>query len=217
MSKRRGEDSRAVANSRYSGIVVNAACAALFLYTKGHGSIFRDSQRLVLVLFLTSAALWGLIEFVTVLLDVSRSSMSCQIGIIFSTVFDQLARFSIEQFLLWALNTGESPSIWQMIPQFVVLGRFAAGAVFTGFTRPQTDTFCVATSSEFPIAVVVIVLDVVIMLLLASKAYSSAKEMTISDSELARRVSVKLILVGLAVWTAVCSPEFLVRGVLTSL
>jgi len=129
--------------------------------------------------------------------------MSCQIGVIFATVFDQLARFSIEQFLLWALNTGEQPSIWQMIPQFVVLGRFIAGAIFTGFTRPQTDTFCVATSPEFPIAVVVIVLDVVIMLLLASKAYASTKEMTISDSELARRVSVKLILVGLAVWTAV--------------
>ncbi|KAK1831097.1 hypothetical protein QBC39DRAFT_408782 [Podospora conica] len=184
------------------GIVVNAACAALFLYTKGHGSIFRDSQRLVLICFLLSSALWAQIGFVNVLLDISRSSMSCQIGIIFASVFDQLARFSIEQFLLWALNTGGPPSIWQMIPQFVVLGRFVAGAVFTGFTRPQTDTFCVATSSEFPIAVVVIVLDVVIMLLLASKAYSSAKEMTISDSELARRVSVKLILVGLAVWTA---------------
>ncbi|KAK5663098.1 hypothetical protein OQA88_6514 [Cercophora sp. LCS_1] len=112
------------------GIVVNAAAAALFLYTKGHGSaIFRDSQRLVLVLFLFSAALWAQIDFITILLDVT------------ATVFDQLARFSIEQYLVWAMNNGSKPTVYQMIPQFIVLGRFVAGAVFTGFTRPQTDTF----------------------------------------------------------------------------
>ncbi|KAK5661961.1 hypothetical protein OQA88_10072 [Cercophora sp. LCS_1] len=187
------------------GIVVNAAAAALFLYTKGHGSaIFRDSQRLVLVLFLFSAALWAQIDFITVLLDVTRSSMSCQVGIIFATVFDQLARFSIEQYLVWAMNNGSKPTVYQMIPQFIVLGRFVAGAVFTGFTRPQTDTFCVATSSTFPVAVVVIVLDVVILLALTIKAFSKVPELDPrdKDADLARRVSVKLILLGVAIWTA---------------
>jgi len=127
--------------------------------------------------------------------------MSCQVGIIFATVFDQLARFSVEQYLVWAMNNGVKPTVWQMVPQFVVLGRFVAGAVFSGFTRPQTDTFCVATSPTFPIAVVVIVLDVLTLLLLTARAFSSAGE--IKDSELARRVSIKLVLLGFAIWTAV--------------
>ncbi|KAK0617401.1 hypothetical protein B0T14DRAFT_268795 [Immersiella caudata] len=190
------------------GFVVNAAAAALFLYTKGHGSaIFRDSQRLVLILFLLSAALWAQIDFVTILLNVTRSSMSCQVGIIFATVFDQLARFSIEQYLVWAMNHGQKPTVWQMVPQFVVLGRFVAGAVFAGFTRPQTDTFCVATSSTFPVAVVVIVLDVVTLLLLTARAFSSAKE--VKQDELARRVSHKLVLLGFAIWTASSVPLLL--------
>jgi hypothetical protein len=185
-----------------SGFVVNAAAAALFLYTKSHGSaIFRDSQRLVLILFLLSAALWAQTDFVAILLNVTRSSMSCQIGIIFATVFDQLARFSIEQYLVWAMNHGRKPTVWQMVPQFVVLARFVAGAVFAGFTRPQTDSFCVATSSTFPVAVVVIVLDVVTLLLLTARAFSSAKE--VKQDELVRRVSHKLVLLGFAIWTAV--------------
>ena len=194
-----------VTNGFFSGIVFNAASAALFLYTKGHGSsIFRDSKRLVLVLFLLSAALWAQIDFVTVLLDVSRSSMSCQVGVAFATVFDQLARFSIEQYLVWAMNHGK-PTVVQMIPQFLVLGRFIAGAVFAGFTRPQTDTFCVAASSAFPVAVVVIILDVVILLALTVKAFSSLPDTGIlnKESDLAKRVSHKLILAGAAIWTAV--------------
>jgi len=127
--------------------------------------------------------------------------MSCQVGIIFATVFDQLARFSIEQYLVWAMNHGTKPTVWQMVPQFVVLGRFIAGAVFAGFSRPQTDTFCVATSSMFPVAVVVIVLDVVTLLLLTARAFSSVNE--VKESELAKRVSYKLVLLGFAIWTAV--------------
>ena len=189
---------------RCSGIVVNAAAAALFLYTKGHGSaIYRDSQRLVLVLFLFSAALWAQIDFIAILLDVSRSSMPCQIGIIFATVFDQLGRFSIEQYLVWAMNDGTKPTVLQMIPQFLILGRFAAGAVFAGFARPQTDTFCAATSSVFPVAVTVIILDVVIILLLTFRAFSSAKDQALRSTELSRRVSIKLVLLGHVIWTAV--------------
>ena len=93
--------------------------------------------------------------------------MPCQVATIFATVFDQLARFSIEQYLLWAMNTGAKVSAGQLIPQLFILGRLVAGGVFAGFTRAQTDTFCVATSSILPIAIVVIAMDVVILLLLA--------------------------------------------------
>ncbi|KAK3682535.1 hypothetical protein B0T22DRAFT_287224 [Podospora appendiculata] len=191
------------------GIVVNAASAALFLYTKGHGSsIFRDGPRLVLVLFLISAALWAQIDFIAVLLDVATSPMPCQIGVIFATIFDQLGRFSIEQYILWDMNgmsgNNAKVSAWQMIPQLLILGRFVAGAVFSGFTRPQTDTFCVAKSSALPVSIMVIALDAVILLLLTAKALSTGliANMKHKGSSAARSKSLVLVMLGLAIWTA---------------
>jgi hypothetical protein len=146
--------------------------------------------------------------------------MPCQVGIIFATVFDQLGRFWIEQYLVWAMNDGSKPTVMHMIPQFLVLGRFVAGAVFAGFTRPQTDTFCVATSSAFPVAVVVIVLDVVILLALTARAFSSLPDTGVlnKDSELARRLSLKLILLGVVIWTAVGHlPTGIINSILTAL
>ncbi|KAK3381547.1 hypothetical protein B0H63DRAFT_416347 [Podospora didyma] len=187
------------------GIVVNAASAALFLCIKGHGtSIFRDSPRLVLILFLLSSALWAQVDFITVLLDISKSSMPCQVGVIFSTIFDQLGRFSIEQYLIWAMNDGTKISPMQMIPQLLILGRFIAGAVFVGFTRPQTDTFCLATSSALPISILVIALDAVILLLLVVRAFSTGLVANIQKggSGSARSKSFMLVMLGHAIWTA---------------
>jgi hypothetical protein len=193
--------------------VLNAASAALVLYVKGYGlsAICRDSQRLVLVLFLLSAALWAQIDFITVLLDISTSSMPCQIGIIFSTTFDQFARFSVEQFLLWALNNnnGTKLSLIQLIPQILVLVRFLAGAVFIGFTRPQTDDFCVATTSALPVGILVAALDGVIVFLLIIRTYSAggaAKENRDGkevDADRAR--ALMTVLLGLVFWTGVRS------------
>jgi hypothetical protein len=195
--------------------VLNAASAALVLYLKGHGlgSIFRDSQRLVLIIFLLSAALWAQIDFITILLDVSRSPTSCQVGIIFSTVFDQFARFSIEQFLLWGLNNsnGAKLSAIQLIPQVLVLARFLGGAVLTGFTRPQTDTFCVATTSAPPVGILVTALDGLIILLLIIRAYSAggaAKENRDSKGNDADRARALMsVVLGLVFWTGVCSKQ----------
>ncbi|EAQ84986.1 hypothetical protein CHGG_09000 [Chaetomium globosum CBS 148.51] len=201
----------------FFGIVLNAASAALVLYVKGYGlsAVFRDSQRLVLVLFLLSAALWAQIDFITVLLDISTSSMPCQIGIIFSTTFDQFARFSVEQFLLWALNNnnGTKLSLAQLIPQILVLVRFLAGAIFIGFTRPQTDDFCVATTSALPVGILVAALDGVIVLLLIIRAYSAggaAKENRGGKGVNADRArALMTVLLGLVFWTGTSVPMLL--------
>ncbi|KAK4242735.1 hypothetical protein C8A03DRAFT_28965 [Achaetomium macrosporum] len=201
----------------FFGIVLNAASAALVLYLRGYGvaAVFRDSQRLVLVLFLLSAALWAQIDFITILLDITTSSIPCQVGVIFSSVFDQLARFSIEQFLLWALNNrnGARVSAIQLIAQILVLGRFVAGAIFTGFTRPQTDTFCVATASARPVGILVPALDAAIILLLVIRAYSAggvAKENGEgkgTDADRARALMV--VLLSLAFWAGTSVPLLL--------
>ena len=193
--------------------MLNAASAALVLYLRGYGlaAAFRDSQRLVLVLFLLSAALWAQIDFITILLDTTTSSTPCQIGTIVSTIFDQFARFSIQQFLLWALNTGngEKLPVMQLIPQVLVLARFLAGAVFIGFTRPQTDTFCVATTSALPVGILVTALDGVIILLLVIRAYSVggvAKENHGGRGVAAERArALMCVLLGLVFWTGVRS------------
>ncbi|KAK4103316.1 hypothetical protein N658DRAFT_445927, partial [Parathielavia hyrcaniae] len=199
------------------GLVLNAAAAALVLYLRGCGlaSLLRDSQRLVLVLFLLSAALWAQLDFITILLDVSTSPTPCQIGIIFSTVFDQFARFSIEQFLIWALNAsnGAKSSIIQLIPQLLVVARFLAGAVLIGFTRPQTDTFCVTTTSAPPLGVLVASLDVVIILLLVLRAYFAGRLAKDdgggrgNDADRAR--ALMLVVLGLAFWTGTSVPLLL--------
>ncbi|KAK4119300.1 hypothetical protein N657DRAFT_693778 [Parathielavia appendiculata] len=204
----------------FFGIVLNAASAALVLYLRGCGlaSLIRDSQRLVLVLFLLSAALWAQLDFITILVDVSRSPTPCQVGIIFSTVFDQFARFSIEQFLLWGLNTnnGARVSPTQLIPQILVLARFLAGAVFIGFTRPQTETFCVATTSALPIGILVTALDGVIILLLIVRAYFAgvvAKGNCEGQGNTADRVkALSSVILGLVFWTGTSVPLLLGLG-----
>ncbi|KAK3899006.1 hypothetical protein C8A05DRAFT_18496 [Staphylotrichum tortipilum] len=201
----------------FFGIVLNAASAALVLYLRGYGlaSAFRDSQRLVLVLFLLSAALWAQTDFITILLDTSSSSTPCQVGVIISTVFDQFARFAIEQFLLWGLNrdTGSKPSIMQLVPQVLVLARFLAGAVFIGFTRPQTDDFCVATTSATPVGIMVTALDGVIIMFLIIRAYSAggaAKQNNVGDgAEADRSRSLMAVLMGLVFWTGTSVPLLL--------
>ncbi|KAL2119718.1 hypothetical protein VTJ04DRAFT_6679 [Mycothermus thermophilus] len=191
----------------FFGIVLNAASAALVLYFKGYGlsTLFRDSQRLVLVLFLLSAALWAQSDFVSILLDVSTSSTPCQIGIIFSTVFDQLARFSIEQFLLWAFNNnnGAKLSVFQLVPQALILARFAAGAVFAGFTRPQTDSFCVPTTAVLPVGIAVAGLDGAIVFLLFVRVWMGG--VVAGD----RGRALMAVLVGLALWTGTSVPLLL--------
>jgi len=203
-----------VANSEDSGFVVNAASAALFLYINGHGSsIFRDGQRLVLITFLLSAALWAQVDFITTVID-ARATTSCQIGIIFNTLFDQLARFSVEQYLLWAINSGTKPGARQLIPQAVVGARFVLGMVFVGLSRPLADPICLARSSVLPVAIILIAVDAVIILGLVWLAFSAGlvRHIRGHEEEAPRSKSILLVIAGFAVWTAVSlDPSHLVQ------
>lgn len=186
--------------------MVNAASAALFLFTRGHGSsIFRDGLRLVLITFLLTSALWAQIDFITTVIDTTSGTMSCQVGLIFSTLFDQLGRFAMEQYLLWAMVTPGKTSAGGMISQIFIAARFIAGGVFVGFTRPQVDTFCVASSSVMPVAITVIALDGLVIASLAARAFmtglvADAQEGKASSS---RSKAILFVMVGFVIWTAV--------------
>lgn len=189
----------------YSGIVVNSASAGLFLNVKGHGSsIFRDGKRLVLVLFLLSAALWAQIDFITTLIDPTATA-SCQLGVIFLTIFDQLARFSVEQHLLWVINDGMKPGALQYILQALLAARLVLGGVFVGLSKPEFNTVCVPVSSILIVAIITVIMDAVIIVGLAAKAISAGVFGKMQDGGQAssRGKAVVAVLAGLVIWMGV--------------
>ncbi|ROV87416.1 hypothetical protein VMCG_10715 [Cytospora schulzeri] len=186
------------------GIVVNAASAALFLNIRGYGSsIFFDGKRLALIIFLLSAALWAQTDFITILIGPTGPT-SCQIGVIFTTVFDQLARYAIEQHLLWVINAGTEVGAGQYVFQGLLAGRFILGAVFVGFSRHQMVTICAPVSSILALAIAVVAVDVGVVAILAARAASVGLFWRLKESgqHSARGRAVAAVLIGLAVWLA---------------
>ena len=187
------------------GIVVTAASAALFLHVSSHGStVLRDGQRLVLTTFLLSAALWAQTDFISIAID-SNAVSSCQIGIVFSTLFDQVARSSVEQYLLWAMNKGVGSAIQQIALQALIVVRFVIGCIFVGFSRPQFNPVCVPTSSQTPVAIIAIILDIALIFAMTGVAIMSG---LLSDArkggpDAGRSKSILLVVVAFGIWTAV--------------
>src|SRR5688572_4157282 len=100
--------------------------------------------------------LWAQTGFFS-LIFASGSTTSSQLGVLFSAFFDQLARFSIGQYLLWAINrAGSTEGLGQFMPQIVLLIRFIFGMVFVGFTRPDMDPVCSPMSSVLPVSAVLL-------------------------------------------------------------
>ncbi|KAK1244858.1 hypothetical protein MKX08_004487 [Trichoderma sp. CBMAI-0020] len=191
-----------------SGLVVLAASAAIFFFVKANRSpLLRDELRLALVFFLATSTLWGILEFAATLVPHNVTS-ACQVAISFATVFDQLARFSVEQFLLWAVNGGMKVSKLSLVLQGGLFLRFILGAVFVGVQRPQFDPVCVATNLILPIGIVVMVVDIAMVMILGTKAFLAKKSDAIRP-ELSRTNTLILVTVGLGVWTALSTPLFL--------
>ncbi|KAI1476229.1 hypothetical protein F4774DRAFT_413138 [Daldinia eschscholtzii] len=185
----------------FFGILFNAASAGLVLYAVGHGSaIFRDGLRLVLILFLTSSAAWALVEFLATIIEPTAAS-ACQVAVVFSSIFDQMARVFVEQYLVWAVRAGKK-SIPNMVAQVLILARFGIGMAFIGLTRSDFNPTCVPISSVPPVAIIVIVLDAIILALVAVQVLSSASLNGVSSDQRAPvgKKSVTSVTVGFAIW-----------------
>lgn len=197
------EATQALLGAFFFGILFNAASAALLLYVIGHGSaIFRDGLRLVLILFLTSSAAWALVEFLSTIIEPTAAS-TCQVAVIFSSIFDQLGRVFVEQYLVWAVRT-EGKKILSVVPQLLVLGRFGIGMAFVGLTKNEFNPTCVPVSSVQPVAIIAIALDAVIVVLVAIQVLSTSSAKNVpSDDVSQRRKSVILVVIGLVIWTGV--------------
>ncbi|KAI8955445.1 hypothetical protein F4801DRAFT_328928 [Xylaria longipes] len=184
------------------GILFNAASGALVIYVKGHGSaIYRDGLRLVLILFLFTASLWALVEFLATLIDPSATS-TCQVAVVFSSLFDQFGRVFVEQYLAWAVPKGDAKTVFSLVPQILVFGRFFVGIVFAAVTRTQFKPTCAPISSIRAVSITTIALDAVIIGFLSVQAFSSelATKKPNSRSITLRARTIRLIVVGVAVW-----------------
>jgi hypothetical protein len=180
--------------------LVNAALAGSVIYIRGHGStLFRDGLRLALTVFLGTSAVWALVGFLSTLISPSATS-TCQVAVIFSTLFDQLARTAIEQYLVWAAckdRTGTG-----RVPQLLVVARFIVGMVFVGESRPQFNPTCVPLSNLIPLAIALIAVDAFILVNIAAITLSSSSELNKQGSNVSSIILVTIL--GLAVWMGVC-------------
>ncbi|KAI1737421.1 hypothetical protein F4680DRAFT_213812 [Xylaria scruposa] len=182
------------------GILFNAASGALVIHVKGHGSaIYRDGLRLVLILFLLTASLWALVEFLATLIEPSATS-TCQVAVVFSSLFDQLGRVFVEQYLAWAVPKGDTKTIFSLVPQILVFGRLFVGIAFTAVTRTQFKPTCAPISSIRAVSITTIALDAVIIGLLSVQAFASGSKTSSSRSTAPRTGTVRLVVVGVAVW-----------------
>ncbi|OTB02163.1 hypothetical protein M426DRAFT_204130 [Hypoxylon sp. CI-4A] len=185
---------QALLGSFFFGILFNAASAALVLYVIGHGSaIFRDGLRLVLIFFLASSAAWALVEFLATIIEPTAAS-TCQVAVVFSSIFDQLGRVFVEQYLVWATRAEGKTSVVGFIPQTLLLGRFGAGIAFIALTGSEFNPTCAPISKSMPVAVIVIALDAIILAAVAIQALSMA------STENNKKRSVIIVTIGLGIW-----------------
>lgn len=157
------------------------------------------------MLFLVSSAIWGQVSFLSTVIETSATT-TCQVAVIFSSLFDQIARVAIEQYLLWAVAKSGKKGPLVMIPQLLLLARFVVGMVLVGETRVQFNPTCVPLSNSVPISITVIALDAVILTILAVQSFSTGapKGSQTNSQGPTQSKAVLLTITGLAIWMGVC-------------
>jgi len=123
------------------------------------------------MLFLSFAALWAQFNFFNLAI-LPIGAGACQALLVFTTMFDQLARVAVEQFLMWAMGQGTKATTQQMILQGILGVRLIAGGLLVGFTRPDFAPVCSARNALLPTSIVVLTLDVIIVGVLLIRASS---------------------------------------------
>uniref|UniRef100_A0A0B7K0C6 Uncharacterized protein n=1 Tax=Bionectria ochroleuca TaxID=29856 RepID=A0A0B7K0C6_BIOOC len=188
------------------GIVVNAALVlSLGLITRHGALLFRDGVRLALFAFAVASGLWGLFGFVS--MNVASSS-GCQASLAFAVAFDQVARISFEQFLLWKIIPSSTLSFKSLLPQIVLFVRFILAAVFVGFQRPQFVGVCIAQTLVLPLGITVICVDVLLIIFFFAKLdwTGSARKELNGDWEIYRSRSIAVTIAGFGLWTVFSIP-----------
>ncbi|VUC22389.1 unnamed protein product [Clonostachys rosea] len=194
------------------GIIVNAALIlSLGLITRHGASLFRDGVRLALFAFAVASGLWGLFGFVS--MNVTSSS-GCQASLAFAVAFDQVARISFEQFLLWKIIPSSTISFKSLIPQIILFIRLILAAVFVGFQRPQFVGVCIAQTLVLPLGITVICVDVLLLILFFAKLdwTGSARRELNGDWEIYRSRSIAASVAGFGIVSFFRDPLLIAPG-----
>ncbi|ENH73925.1 hypothetical protein FOC1_g10011245 [Fusarium oxysporum f. sp. cubense race 1] len=194
------------------GLVAHAGIAGAFLLLNNRASkIIRDAPRLALIAFLISSALWAQIDFFAFLLNIN-SMPGCQIMVTFASTFDQFARVSIQQSLLWIFSTHSLASLTEIgvMQGFIVL-RLVLGGVFVGIQRPQLNTICLTQTSILPVGITVSVVDTAFVAFLLIRVISRGVYSETQRGAISPRQSraVALVVLGLIIWTGTSAPLML--------
>lgn len=191
------------------GIVANAASASLYIFTKDLGwRSLRDGPRLVLNVFLAGSVLWATVAFIALALD-GRSQPGCQVVTSFAFAFDQIARVSLIQFLLWRTVDAGTSTAQRLVLQGIVLIRFLTGGVMVGAQRPQAGAqICLATNIVMPLGITVTAFDIVLSVTLLMKVFVQGSFKTATEGSVAvnRRKTLLLGILGLIVWAGLSTP-----------
>lgn len=131
----------------------------------------------------------------------------CQITIVASSTFDQVARVSIGGFLLWSVgHTAKSSA--EKYGLGALLGiRALAGGFFVAFTRPQFKPVCLARSSLLPASITVLALDGIVIGILTIRVFTlgllKASREPIPSTNKTQSKSLMLCTLGFVFWTGV--------------
>jgi hypothetical protein len=156
--------------------------------------------------FISSALLWAQFDFVNFVVPATSPNI-CQVTLIVSTLFDQVARVSIGGFLLWSVGHATKSSA-ERYGLGALLGlRVVAGGVFIAFTRPQFAPICVARSSLLPASITVLALDAIIIGTITIRVFTlgllkSAREVIPSTMQ-EQSKSLLFCTLGFVIWTGV--------------
>lgn len=145
------------------GILLHAASASFVSGIHGHfRSLLLVRRRVVLLSFLLSISLFAIAQFAGLLL---LEDVPCQVAVIFSTTFDQLARVLGFAYVISVLgdetSRGEKRITWALLTIRALLG-----AAVVGFMRIDFIPVCYATPSLPVINYSLMALDAVILLYL---------------------------------------------------
>ncbi|POS88084.1 hypothetical protein EPUL_000332, partial [Erysiphe pulchra] len=128
------------------------------------------------------------------------------------TLFDQLARVAFHQYILWAIGDAVVSTVIRLIFYAILAIRLLAGGVLLGFTRPEFSPTCVARRSNIIGSVLVLALDGVIVMILATRLFVVVKRQDKSNVSIqvkAKERALSFGIFGFMIWTGTGAPMIL--------
>jgi hypothetical protein len=156
--------------------------------------------------FLIFTGSWVLVDFANFSVPLTRPDI-CQVTVSISTTLDQLARITIDSFLLWSIGHGTKSSTEKYILGALMGMRIGAGGIFVAYTRPSYAPVCIAQSNSLPASMAVvgfdgIIVGVLVVRLLILRMFEDIREIRPSTKQEQSKALISCT-AALSVWTGV--------------